>query len=240
MPYIKKICKAGPVIETEKTYSSRYGRKGIKRGNNMNPTPEDVAKVNERIAETKLRRLIYANFKQGDWHLTLTYRVSERPGPEQAKKYLQRFLDRMRKYFNRKLKKQLTYIIVTEYENTAIHHHMLIPSVDLRDIVALWPYGAIRSTSIRDIHHLTNIAHYLIKETRKTFRSKDSANKHRWNGSKNLIKPKIITEIVPARTWSNIPRPIKGYYLDKDSVRTDVHIVTGYPYMFYRMISLKR
>ena len=78
MPYIIEVVQAGKTIEVMKYYSSRYGKKGIKRGKRQNLTKEEQIKVNKRAAEKKLRRLINENFQEGDTHLVLDYRKESR------------------------------------------------------------------------------------------------------------------------------------------------------------------
>ena len=41
MPYIIEVVQAGKTIEVMKYYSSRYGKKGIKRGKRQNLTKEE-------------------------------------------------------------------------------------------------------------------------------------------------------------------------------------------------------
>ena len=79
MPYIIEVVQAGRTVEVMKYYSSRYGKKGIKRGERKALTKEEQIKVNKRAAEKKLRRLINENFQEGDTHLVLDYRKERRP-----------------------------------------------------------------------------------------------------------------------------------------------------------------
>ena len=69
---------SGRTVEVMKYYSSRYGKKGIKRGERKALTKEEQIKVNKRAAEKKLRRLINENFQEGDTHLVLDYRKGEK------------------------------------------------------------------------------------------------------------------------------------------------------------------
>ena len=62
MPYVERITKAGNTIEVERYYTSRYKKKGIKRGDKVKPTSEQQQKINTRIAERNLRILMNANF----------------------------------------------------------------------------------------------------------------------------------------------------------------------------------
>lgn len=238
MAYLKEEAIAGITIEVSKKHSYRFQQKGIPRSKNTNPTPEDVKKYNEKKAETNLRRLINHNFRYKDIHLVLTYRRNERPStPQEAKKDLEKFLRKLRDYF-RKRNRVLKYIAVTEYKNTAIHHHLIINSMDTRDLTDLWTKGQPRPTYMDNTGQYGKLASYLIKETSKTFNSEGRVHGKRWCASTNLEKPKINTKAISAHGWDKDPKPKKGYYIEKDSIRSGVHEKTGYPYFFYRMIKI--
>lgn len=237
MPHIKKIWIAGFTIEVRKTYSSRYGRKNIPRGGNINPTPEDVKKQNEKNALDNLRRLINENFSYKDIHLVLTYRRDERPDPEQAKKYLSQFIRKLRaEYKKRGL--ELKYIYTTEYERSAIHHHLIVNRIDVSVFADLWQFGRPHTTLLDATGDYKQLASYFIKETNRSFLDGTSPNKRRWVSSKNLKKVEPFIEIVKADSWRKNPSIKKGYVLDKDSLVNGVSEVTGYPYQFYRMVRI--
>ena len=240
MPYIKRTTTAGKTKEIEKSYSSRYGRKGIGRSKNMNPTPDDVKRVNQRNAETRLRRLINCNFEKNDIHLVLTYKKDERPKPEEAKKILANFIRRIKRRY-KKLGIEFKYIHVTEFgkKNGAIHHHILLPGIDTREIQELWPFGKARPTYFDDKGDYGQLANYLIKETSKAF-MKDGTKGRRYHPSRGMKQPKTDVEIVFSNTYRENPKPEKGYYIELDSIKNGVHEVTGNPYQFYRMIKLER
>ena len=65
MPYIIEVVKAGNTIEVSKYYSSRFNKKGVKRGKRKQLTTDEQREVNKRAAEKKLRRLINENFQEG-------------------------------------------------------------------------------------------------------------------------------------------------------------------------------
>ena len=119
--YIKKTYQFKNSIEVEKMYSARYGKKGMKHNEKTNPSPEAMKKHNRKKCADNLRRLIKLNFQDG-WHMTLTYRKDDRPDRALAKRYVNNFLRRM-KYWLSKEAVELKYILVTEYENKAIHHN---------------------------------------------------------------------------------------------------------------------
>ena len=127
MPYIIEVVQAGRTVEVMKYYSSRYGKKGIKRGERKALTKEEQIKVNKRAAEKKLRRLINENFQEGDTHLVLDYIKERRPaGRKQMREDADDFLREMRKLYKRH-GIPFKYIHVMEIgKKGALHHHLVI------------------------------------------------------------------------------------------------------------------
>jgi len=214
----------------------RYGKKNIPRSQNINSTSEAVKKVNERQAETKLRNLLNANFGYKDIHLVLTYKKESRPTPEQSRIYLEKFMRDLRKLYKHE-GKELKYISVTEFNNKAIHHHLVINKFDdLSKLMDLWSYGQPRPTFLYNTGEYSQLASYLIKETSKTFNSNEKIYGKRWNSSRNLVKPKITRRIIHRKEWRKEPKDSKNWVLDKKSLYNGFHEVTGYEYQFYSMV----
>lgn len=248
MPYVKKTIVAGDTIEIHKGYSSRIGLQ-IPRGKNINPTPADVAEVNRRNAEMKCRWTLDENFRAKDIHMVLTYRRDQRPPPQVAKKHLEIFLRGCRKIY-RKQGITMKYIAATSYaspveedaddeEMTAMHHHIVISSIDVRDLLELWPYGSIRPTYLYKrwgVNDFSLLAAYIIKQTDKTFRLPDSPSKRRYNPSRNLTIPEPKVEIVNAATWVDKPKALAGYTLVEKSIRDWTCKYTGHRCQEYRMV----
>ena len=172
MPYMKKTTVAGKTVEVEKYYSHHHHKKGVTRGKNKKPTPECMAAINERNSEKTLRQLLNTNFGPRDLHQTLTYKKDQRPDPEESKKELERYLRKVRDLYKRR-GHELKYIAVTEYKNKAIHHHLIINmvnSIGAKELNELWEKGRTRFTYLDDTGQYGALAHYLIKETRKTYK----------------------------------------------------------------------
>jgi hypothetical protein len=241
MPYVKKTTRAGMTIEVEKYFTTRYHKKGITRGENKKPTPEKMAIINEKNSEKTLRQLLNTNFGHNDLHLTLTHKKELRPGPEESKKELAGFLRKVRTLYKR-CGHKLKYITVTEYKNKAIHHHIVINMVNgitVKELNDLWTNGRTRFTYLDETGQYGALAHYLIKETRKTYKEKGSPSGKRWNPSRNLEKPKIDIEIVKAKEWRKDPSPLQGYILESDSIKEGYHDFTGWPFQIYSMVRVE-
>lgn len=238
--YFKTTVKAGATIEVTKSYTKRIGVKV--KGDREKPTAEEMKKVNQMNAERTLRLKINANFGVDDPFITLTYRKDERPTPEQAKKNIKKVIDSLRKEF-KKLGADLKYINVTEYKNKAIHHHLLINHIEGEDVSKmvrrLWKFGRPDFKYLDDTGQYKDLAAYLIKETSKTYKENDGGHKQRYSCSRNLIMPTPKTEIIKkAQRWAADPKPIKGYYIDKDTVYNGIDPFTGREYQKYTMVRL--
>ena len=62
MAYWHDIYSFSRSIEHEFKFAGRYGAKGEKRAKKEKATPEQIAKQNLRNKETRMRRLMKANF----------------------------------------------------------------------------------------------------------------------------------------------------------------------------------
>lgn len=238
MPYIRERCKAGDTIEISKRYSTRFGKKYIQRRKNINKTPEAVKRVNQRNALKRLRRLINANFKKNDLHLVFTYKKDLRPDPEQAKKEQKNLLRRMKRIYE-KAGVEFKYIATTEIGTRgAVHFHILVPGIDMRLLNDIWDKGKIRPVYLDGRKNHEELAAYIIKETSKRLNT-DGITGKRYNSSRNLIKPVPKTEIKIFDRFKEDPVPEKGYYIDKASIKSGYHEVTGMFYQEYTMIRLE-
>lgn len=239
MPYIKNTYRYKNIVEVERVHSGRYGKKTERAGRKL-PTPEEMEKINERNAIKKLRRKIYANFEPGDLFLTYTYRRESRPTVREARRELKKFLSRLRTAY-RKRGQELRYIVVTEYMNKAIHHHLVVN--DLPDgtggkvASGLWQCGGTNCKYLYEEGQYELLASYLIKETGKNFRKPGNPAKCRYSCSRNLVDPKKETEKMKRDDWPEDPKIPKGYSLDKQSLFNGVNKL-GYRYQYYRMIKL--
>lgn len=170
MPYIIEVVQAGRTVEVMKYYSSRYGKKGIKRGERKALTKEEQIKVNKRAAEKKLRRLINENFQEGDTHLVLDYRKERRPaGRKQMREDADDFLREMRKLYKRH-GIQFKYIHVMEIgKKGALHHHLVINTpeeISQQAIVRCWKgRGRTHHNPLDDTGQYAKLASYLIKQS---------------------------------------------------------------------------
>ncbi|QIB68602.1 hypothetical protein Ami103574_04370 [Aminipila butyrica] len=207
---------------------------GQKRKKRKNPTAEKVAEVNQRLAEKELAMILNFNFKPGDLHLVLTYK--HLPSNEEAHKALERFIKRCRAYMKR-LGKEFKAVIATEYKHKRLHHHIVCSAAELEEIMKIWKQGHVKCSVLDMSGDYRRLAAYLIKETSKTFRDPDAFSKRRYNTTRNIQKPVTKSEKVSASMLLSNPKPIKGYYIDQDSVYKGENPFDEKPYVEYVMIS---
>lgn len=136
----------------------------------------------------------------------------------------------------------MKYIIVTEYMNKSIHHHLVLN--DLPDgsgpkkVNRIWKVnGGTHSQYLYEDGQYERLAAYLVKETNKSFRAAGNPAKVRYSCSRNLKDPKPKTVKLKRDDWPEEPRVPKGYFLDKSSLVNGID-KRGYRYQYYRLIRI--
>lgn len=236
MAAILETIFAGAIVLRRKI-GRKSNRKGESKAPKQNPTSEEVEKINARYAERTLQIKLHHNFKPGDHHIIPTYRGVE-PTKSEAKEDLRIFKRELRKEY-KKLGLAFKWIAVTEYENRRIHHHMVInQGISVKRIRELWEKGNVHERPLSKSGDWRKLGEYLIKETSKTFRNPDAVGKLRYSCSRNLIMPEVFKEEIEASELLDDPKPIKGYYIDQDSIYKGMNPVTERPYVEYVMLPL--
>lgn len=231
---IRETCIAGAVID--RCIKASFPRGG-KRKKKEKVTSDAVKKNNDMLALKNLTRLINLNFYPGDLHTTLTY--AKELSPEEANNELEKWIKRMRREY-KKLDKEFYYIAVTEFKNKRIHHHVVMNYIDFQVINRQWKMGRIRCTPLDKTRNYRVLAEYLIKETQKTFREPENATKRRWKPSRNLKRPVVKREWVSiSQLFQNLDdiKPLKGYEIDRDTLRKYTNPVTKLEHLEYQMVS---
>ena len=238
MMYAKTTYVAGDTIDVQYTIPRRCVPMAS-RGARESKTSDAVQKYNLKMAERRLTRILNENFRAGDIHLVLTYAKNSRPETsEQAKKHIRLFNRKLRGYFKRQ-GRELKYLYTTAYGTRgAIHHHIVISTMDVREIRAMWPYGGSHA-EIMYGNDFSKLAAYIVKQSKMGLSDAEKLSGKKWSGSRNLVIPEPRRKISQAKRWRDPPKPIRGYYIDLESVESGVSPVTGMPYLFYRMIKLK-
>lgn len=237
MPHILEICVAGKTTEICKYYTARWGQKGKKRQPAENPSSEAQKAINQRQAEKKLRRLLNANFVDGDLLVRLDFCKERAPTGSED---MQDMISDAIKKISRKMKKagqKLKYIYVKEIGPRGGRHiHMVMTKCDTEILRKCWPHGGIHIDPLNSNGQYSRIAAYFIKYAGRSEKTLGKLVGKRWYSSTNLVKPKVIKKVIAASRFRREARPRKGYYVDKDSIRSGISEQTGYEFFSYTLI----
>ena len=117
------------------------------------PTGEAQARLNKRISENNLVRLLNANFTSSDLAFDLTYRDDQNPSTDkQALRELQNFLRRLKRYRKQHGLPPLKYIAVTARgeKKGRVHHHLVINGgVGINVLALLWGKGYTKAAPLQ-------------------------------------------------------------------------------------------
>ena len=236
MPYIEEICEAGLTIEVQKYYTYRYHSKGIPRSPNMDKTSETVKKINQRRAATRLRRLMNANYKDGDFLVRLDFSKDRPKDSEDMQRIIATELRRLKRIYQ-KDGNSLKYIYTKEVGPRGGRHiHMLINKTDTDNLVKWWKHGGIHIDPLHSGGQYKLIADYFIKYALITENTEGQLVGKRWYASRNLIEPKIRKRVIKAATFKQRIKKKDGYNLDKNSVHYGISEETGYEYFTYTLV----
>lgn len=238
MPYIEEVCEAGQTVEVRKYYSFRWHKKGEKRAKKENPTREAVEKVNQRNRERELRRIMNANFQDGDFLIRFDFHL--RPtGSEEMQELMQNFIRKLRREM-KKQSKDLKYVYVKEVGPKGSRHiHALINKCDTDLIRKCWTYGGIHIDPLTSQGQYGQIAAYFIKYAGRTEETEERLIGKRWYASRNLVKPVIKKKVIKSGSFKQTFRRVQGFALDKNSVRYGV-TEFGYEYFSYTLLKTDR
>lgn len=241
MPYIRQRCDAGKTREYLYYYTPRYHSRESCRKEKKNPTPEAQRKVNSRMAERKLTRIMNANFDGTSYYITFSYGKEKRPADrEELRRDVGKLLRALRKIY-RDNGRELKYIWVAEVgERGAAHLHMIVNEIEAAKLKKVWDKGWITIKPLDDIGQYRKLASYFIKYSEKTMRTAEGFSGKRYNSSKNLKIPEPEKKAITSRNaYSHKIIVPPGWYLDKESVQEAEHEITGYLYFAYTLIRCK-
>lgn len=238
----------GDTIEYEIKFKGKYGAKGEKRSKKEKPTPEAVKRQNQRNKEKKMRRLIQANFKEGDLWMTLKYPKGHRSDAEEVKADIRAFIESLRRKF-KKLNEELKFIYRVEVgKQGGIHIHMIIPRIRGADTELMvqrsWKKGRVNFQSLDDGDY-DELAKYITKPPDEEvnnqlsmFPEEERKEFIKYSSSRNLIRPEPVRKEYSRKTVRKLitegPKATKGYYIVKDSISQGINPYTGMSYFHYR------
>lgn len=234
--------------EYEYKFAGKYGAKGEKRQKKKKATPEQIAKQNQINRETKVRRLIKANFFPEDLWVTLKYPKGARKPAWEVKKDFRNFLDRLRRQYGKR-GQPLKFISRKEIgKRGGIHIHMLVNRIRGEDTDLLvqeaWTHGRANFSGIYEEGGYAKLASYIVKQPDEEagkqlslFPEEDRKEFTSFSSSRNLVRPEPERRTYRRWTLKKLVeegiKPAPGYYIEKDSIRTGVNRYTGMSYLYY-------
>ena len=249
--YRLDIYRFATSTEYEYKFIGNYGAKGEKRSPKQKRTPEDIERQNQYQRTKTVRRLIKANFTEGDYWTTLTYPKDESRTIQEVSQDISKFLGHMR-YQYKKVDIPCKYIYRIEIGSRGgIHVHIImnrIPDLD-RTIQRYWTHGKAHNELLDDGTY-EQLADYIVKpptdQQKKLLKTFDESAKKliRYSCSRNLIRPIPEMKEYSRRTMREVFNhdliPEKGYYIDKNSIRRGVNAFTGMGYLYYQEVKLQK
>lgn len=181
----RRVWRCGPYAEVE--LYPVFQPPGVRRSK-CHPTKDCQARLNQRDAERKAKRIVQANFAESDLELDLTF---ARPASaEGAVKEAQKLLRKLRKIY-RQSGAELRYFLIWEQgkKSGRVHFHLIVNAGPLSrdEIEGMWAHGYANSRRLRlDENGLAALIEYLTKKSRKGQRQ---PGQRRWTCSKNLVRP---------------------------------------------------
>ncbi len=241
MPYIEEVCVAGGTIEISKYYAYRAHAKGETRAEKEKPTSEAQKKVNQRKAEKDLRRLMAANFKNGDAVVRLDF-VKKPEDSQKMQKLISEAIIKIRREYAR-AKETLKYIYVKEVgKRKGRHIHMIMSKEDIDVLKVLrkcWPHGGIHVDPWWTGPNFSKLANYFIKYATKTEETEGKLIGKRWYASRNLEKPVVKKRVIESNRFKENIKKKKGFVLDKETVVSGISEYTGFQYFSYTLIKTR-
>lgn len=127
-------------------------KSGIRR-RKAKPTREAQVRLNKRISENNLVRLLNANFTSSDLAFDLTYTEENNPSTDkEALRELQNFIRRLKRYRKSHGLSSLKYIAVTARgeRKGRVHHHLVINGgVSINVLASLWGKGYTKAMPLQ-------------------------------------------------------------------------------------------
>jgi hypothetical protein len=237
MPYIEETCEAGQTLEICRYFTYRIHTKGEKREPRGKPTPEAQKRVNQRKAETELRRLMNANFRDGDFLVRLDFfKQNAPPGSKEMQELVSKAMRKLKDAVKRD-GIDLKYLYVKEVGPRGGRHiHAMLTKIDPSRLQQCWPHGGIHIDPLNSGGQYRRIAAYFIKYALRTEETEGKLIGKRWYSSRNLVRPKAEKEVIQAKRFREEPKTRKGYTLEKESVKSGISEFTGYAYLSYTLI----
>ena len=244
MGYIRERYDLFNSIEIREHMDSRHHEEGD-RCPKRKRTPEEMARANQRRKEERARRLVWANFEEGDFVRTLTFKPEKRPtSMKEAQDIKAKFLRQLKREYGKRYYKLMWIANIEVTPRGAWHIHMIINRIEggSEIIKDLWrQYGGVYDQELADLAG-KDIGAYITKSPDSTENTDHKVVDAKYSHSRNLKVPEPERTEISGWKMSDRPRVPKGFYLDKSTLAEGVN-AAGYRYRNYilrRLVPKKR
>lgn len=190
--YIVKTIISGKYLESE-IYPVYIRNEDTPRKEKGKDSRNCQKNLNDKNSRKRFIRLVNANFGKDDLAIDLTYADGYLPTEKEARRDIQNYIRRIKRYREKNNLEPLKYVYVVEFigedekgnsKKIRIHHHMIINKMDRNVVEDLWGKGRVQADRLQpDEYGLEGKARYIIKNFNKGTK--------RWSASRNLEKPII-------------------------------------------------
>lgn len=185
--YVVKTITSGEMVESE-IYPIWKCRSDVPRRKEKNESRETQKNLNNKNSRKKVTRLLNTNFTKDDLSISLTYDDKNLPTLDEARRDIQNYIKRLKRYRKKNGLEDLKYLYVIEFEDkkskkTRVHHHIVINNMDRNVAEDLWGKGWANADRLKpNDFGLEGISRYITKNLNSS---------RRWSGSRNLKQPKV-------------------------------------------------
>ncbi|NFE73352.1 hypothetical protein FDC27_15000 [Clostridium botulinum] len=187
--YWRKTITSGKIVEFE-IYPMWKCKHDIPRNKNRVKSKQSQKNLNDKNSKKMVVRLINSNYGKEDLYITVTYKDGYLPDEKTARRDMQNYIRRLKRYRKKMGLDELKYIYSIGYEDNPeeskkvrIHHHLIINKMDRNIVEDLWGKGTANAKRLQpDDFELTGVGKYIANQ-----------GPERWSASRNLKKPKITT-----------------------------------------------
>lgn len=241
--------RGGDILDVEEYHDGRYGAPGMPRKKKRKPTKEEMQRVNAMNRTRKCRLMLLQYFRPGDYFMTWTYRVPERPDDMSAAlRDFQKAIRQVRDQYKKRGSPLRWIRNIERGTKGAWHIHLVVNKIPgAADILTgAWDHGATYITEIKKSPYydedFSKLASYMTKSEISREKKADGTmakpriREANYNHSRNMPIPR--PHVDKLRRWKKEVKPKKGYYIAK--IHEGINPVTGYKYRRYTMIRLHR
>lgn len=245
--YTKETVNSGDMVEVVKRV--KQSRPSGRRAGRSKPTREDQKRRNARRRQKTLERRIVANFKNGDWWVTLTFRLDI--GKKEMQKTLKAFFQILRRKYGEHGQR---YLYCTErggktdhdpsgniiHTGGRWHAHLLLPKeIEFLDIKEAWKRagkdaaGRAYADAVNTLPDARKLAQYMLKEA-----DRKGTGERAYSKGAAIIDPETREEEISAKSFRKQPADkirIKGktYRLEEHEIYDDPFTLENVLYARY-------